>query len=94
MGQVYGRLVRAVDQIEKEFKFSHDDRLGFLTFCPTNLGTTIRFEMTFILSFLWDTCFIKMFFSQGECSHQVAEIGGRGRDQDAPGARGQVSVTG
>lgn len=22
--------------------FSRDDRLGFLTFCPTNLGTTIR----------------------------------------------------
>ena len=29
-------------EIEKSFSFSHDDRLGFLTFCPTNLGTTIR----------------------------------------------------
>lgn len=39
---VYGRLVKAVNEIEKRMSFSHDDRLGFLTFCPTNLGTTIR----------------------------------------------------
>uniref|UniRef100_A0A1I8I6C1 Arginine kinase n=1 Tax=Macrostomum lignano TaxID=282301 RepID=A0A1I8I6C1_9PLAT len=40
--EVYGRLVKAVNEIEKRMEFSHDDRLGFLTFCPTNLGTTIR----------------------------------------------------
>lgn len=38
LGQVYRRLVSAVDIIEKKMKFSHHDRLGFLTFCPTNLG--------------------------------------------------------
>uniref|UniRef100_A0A1L8EGM9 arginine kinase n=1 Tax=Haematobia irritans TaxID=7368 RepID=A0A1L8EGM9_HAEIR len=42
LGQVYKRLVTAVNDIEKRIPFSHDDRLGFLTFCPTNLGTTIR----------------------------------------------------
>uniref|UniRef100_A0A834RHR6 Arginine kinase n=2 Tax=Sarcoptes scabiei TaxID=52283 RepID=A0A834RHR6_SARSC len=40
--EVYGRLVKAVQHIEKKIPFSRDDRLGFLTFCPTNLGTTIR----------------------------------------------------
>lgn len=40
--QVYRRLVTAVNDIEKRIPFSHDDRLGFLTFCPTNLGTTVR----------------------------------------------------
>ena len=35
-------IVQAVKHIEKKIPFSHDDRLGFLTFCPTNLGTTIR----------------------------------------------------
>jgi len=40
--QVYQRLVTAVSTIEKKLPFSHDDRLGFLTFCPTNLGTTLR----------------------------------------------------
>jgi hypothetical protein len=32
----------AVSDIEKRIPFLHDDRLGFLTFCPTNLGTTVR----------------------------------------------------
>ncbi|CAG4977171.1 unnamed protein product [Parnassius apollo] len=40
--QVYKRLVTAVNDIEKRIPFSHNDRLGFLTFCPTNLGTTVR----------------------------------------------------
>ena len=40
--QIFGRLNNAVKHIEKKIPFSHDDRLGFLTFCPTNLGTTIR----------------------------------------------------
>jgi protein-arginine kinase len=40
--EIFGRLNQAVKHIEKKVPFSHDDRLGFLTFCPTNLGTTIR----------------------------------------------------
>lgn len=40
--QVFGRLVTAVKAIEAKLPFSRDDRLGYLTFCPTNLGTTIR----------------------------------------------------
>lgn len=39
---VFSRLVNAVKSIESKLPFSRDDRLGFLTFCPTNLGTTIR----------------------------------------------------
>nr|AIM43582.1 Arginine kinase [Halocaridina rubra] len=42
LGEVYRRLVKAVGEIEKRVPFSHHDRLGFLTFCPTNLGTTVR----------------------------------------------------
>ncbi|GAB6030226.1 hypothetical protein CHUAL_005903 [Chamberlinius hualienensis] len=42
LGAVYRRLVNAVNSIEKKIPFSHDDRFGFLTFCPTNLGTTVR----------------------------------------------------
>ena len=42
LGQVYRRLVTAANEMEKRIPFSHDDPLGFLTFCPTNLGTTIR----------------------------------------------------
>lgn len=42
LGMVFRRLTTAVNDIEKRIPFSHNDRLGFLTFCPTNLGTTIR----------------------------------------------------
>jgi len=42
IGEVYRRWVKAVNEVEKLVPFSHDDRLGFLSFCPTNLGTTCR----------------------------------------------------
>lgn len=42
LAQIYKRLIEGVKQIENKMKFSRSDRLGFLTFCPTNLGTTIR----------------------------------------------------
>uniref|UniRef100_A0A1W7RB04 Arginine kinase n=1 Tax=Hadrurus spadix TaxID=141984 RepID=A0A1W7RB04_9SCOR len=42
LNQVFKRLVTAVNAIEAKVPFSRHDRLGFLTFCPTNLGTTIR----------------------------------------------------
>lgn len=43
VGKVLDRLIRGVKVIEKQnIKFSRDDHLGWLTFCPTNLGTTVR----------------------------------------------------
>merc|ERR1712212_835824 len=42
LGCVVRRLIGGVTEIEKRIPFSHHDRLGFLTFCPTNLGTTVR----------------------------------------------------
>jgi len=42
VGEVFGRLKEGVAKIEAKIPFSSDDRLGMLTFCPTNLGTTIR----------------------------------------------------
>jgi creatine kinase len=42
LGAVYRRMVAGASAIEKTLPFSRNDRFGFLTFCPTNLGTTIR----------------------------------------------------
>ncbi len=42
IGQVFERLCRATAHIEKVAKFAHDDHLGFITSCPTNLGTALR----------------------------------------------------
>lgn len=40
--RIYNRLMEGVTQLCKKLQFSRHSRLGFLTFCPTNLGTTIR----------------------------------------------------
>jgi len=42
LGAVYRRMVLGVNNLAKKLEFAHHDRLGYLTFCPTNLGTTIR----------------------------------------------------
>ena len=42
VGQVLERLIQGVKAIQSKAPFSRDDRLGWLTFCPTNLGTTVR----------------------------------------------------
>jgi protein-arginine kinase len=42
VAQVLDRLIRGVRTIESKLPFSRDDHLGWLTFCPTNLGTTVR----------------------------------------------------
>ena len=40
--QVFERLARAANAIEKEASFAHDEHLGYITSCPTNLGTGLR----------------------------------------------------
>ena len=41
--QVFERLMLALEKFEDNgAKFSYDDHLGFITSCPTNLGTAMR----------------------------------------------------
>jgi len=40
--EVFDRLCRAAQHIETVCKFSRDDHLGYITSCPTNLGTALR----------------------------------------------------
>ena len=42
IGEVFTRLSKAVSHIEKHMNFAHDPSLGFITSCPTNLGTALR----------------------------------------------------
>ncbi|XP_076030917.1 uncharacterized protein LOC143019103 [Oratosquilla oratoria] len=42
LGAVYERFTRAVTSLGHILPFSSSQRFGFLTFCPTNLGTAIR----------------------------------------------------
>jgi len=42
IGAVFARLSNAATCIEKVAEFAHDDHLGYITSCPTNLGTALR----------------------------------------------------
>lgn len=40
--QVWGRLVKAIHAMETVMEFVCHDKFGYLTFCPTNIGTSLR----------------------------------------------------
>ena len=42
IGAVFTRLSKDFTHIETVAKFSHDEHLGYITSCPTNLGTALR----------------------------------------------------
>jgi len=42
VGKILDRLIRGIKSVEQQVPFARDERLGWLTFCPTNLGSTVR----------------------------------------------------
>jgi len=40
--EVFTRLSAAIEKLEKQLEFSYNDHLGYITSCPTNLGTAMR----------------------------------------------------
>lgn len=40
--EAYKKLSRIDDELARDFDFAYDSRLGYLTCCPTNLGTGMR----------------------------------------------------
>jgi len=42
LGEIYRRWVSAVNAIGSHVPYARHERFGFPTFCPTNLGTTVR----------------------------------------------------
>jgi len=49
---VFNRLFKAVNFLESEVSFLYDKRLGYLTSCPTNLGTAMRASVHICLPLL------------------------------------------
>lgn len=39
---VFERLTQAIEEIEKSIDFAYSEHLGYITSCPTNLGTAMR----------------------------------------------------
>jgi len=42
IAEVFDRLCRAAAHIKTVCDFAHDEHLGYITSCPTNLGTALR----------------------------------------------------
>ncbi len=40
--EVFSRLMLAISKIQKEISFAYSEHLGYITSCPTNLGTAMR----------------------------------------------------
>lgn len=40
--QVYARLVKGVEMLERQLAFTEHKKFGYLTFCPSNIGTGLR----------------------------------------------------
>ncbi len=40
--EVFSRLVKFLNELEKSLDFLYNDNLGYITSCPTNLGTAMR----------------------------------------------------
>lgn len=40
--EVFTRLTKAISKIEEKIEFLYDNHLGYITSCPTNLGTAMR----------------------------------------------------
>lgn len=56
IGMVYQRLINGVESISENIKFVRHSRLGYITFCPSNLGTTIRASVLIRLPQLGADC--------------------------------------
>jgi len=42
IAEVFNRLTTAIKSLEERISFSYSDHLGYITSCPTNLGTAMR----------------------------------------------------
>lgn len=56
IGMVYQRLINGLETIGENIKFVRHSRLGYITFCPSNLGTTIRASVHVRLPLLGADC--------------------------------------
>merc|ERR1712127_1139262 len=52
IAEVFDRLSRAAEHIKTVCEFAHDEHLGYITSCPTNLGTALRASVHIKLPYL------------------------------------------
>lgn len=66
LGEAYKRLDRLDDELAKNISFAFDNKLGYLTACPTNVGTGLRASVMLFLPALSESGKIKEVISEVE----------------------------
>ena len=46
IAKAFSRLKKLLELVQKNLEFSRDDRFGFLTFDPANVGTGLRAQVS------------------------------------------------
>ena len=64
--EAYKRLSRLDDEIAKKLNYAYDNKLGYLTSCPTNVGTGLRASVMLFLPALTETGKIKQVIEKVE----------------------------
>lgn len=62
--EAYKRLDKIDDELSKNLQIAFDDRLGYLTACPTNLGTGLRASVMMFLPCLTESGKIRELFTE------------------------------
>ncbi|KAK3786729.1 hypothetical protein RRG08_000937 [Elysia crispata] len=73
IGAGYKRLVTAVKALEEKLTFVRDDRLGYLTACPSNLGTTMHVSVVIKVPHLAESDKLKPLFEKLNLNATVVE---------------------
>ena len=48
IAKAFSRLKKLLELVQKNLEFSRDDRFGFLTFDPANVGTGLRAQVSIL----------------------------------------------
>ncbi len=85
------RIAKTIaDQLERDFDIAHDSRLGYLTHCPTNLGSGMRASVMMYLPALTLTKKISDVFNRLD-NQKLTIRGVYGENSDTSGCIYQVS---
>lgn len=88
--QTYQTAKTIADQLEEDFEIAQDPQLGYLTKCPTNLGSGLRASVMIYLPALTITKKIADVFKELD-NQKITIRGAYGENSDASGCIYQIS---
>ena len=94
--EVFARWARAINSIEESLKksnyqYSYDDHLGYITTCPSNIGTGLRASVMLKLPKLYKKLGVHALEELAD-SYGLQARGGRG-EHSPPGPNGEFDIS-